>query len=338
MNIYSSAKNDDFLNLVRASLDKKDALLVVPSPADFIKCLLEGGFRSVPSIVLADLEELNKVMSGVRAINLPELYVIALLSLPDERERALESGADDYLILPVSKLGLSKRLEAARSVTLLRLAGHRIQRSSRAIVFGRLVPYIIHSINNPLQTVQGALTLASEENESNENLKEYLKLADDQTDRVVTQIGKLRRWVRVEPSQAQSIDPQTLFTGLEEVLDGYLKNRNIQLEFGEFANCPSIRVAPDQVSIYLLNLLVDLAEVLDPENGAHIELAGNGHNGYAVIEAHIKPLQPRNGKAPLDPALIAQVLMEFCCAQAALLGGEAEYDPANLSLRLRVPA
>ena len=338
MDIFVSTKDEDFLRLVKISLGETDEAFIFSSPADIVTRMLEGGFRSVPSVALVEITELEMFVTKSRAVHLPELYVIALLPTPGEREQALLSGADDYLVLPVPHLAIRQRLEAARSVTLMRLAGHRIQRSSRAIVFGRLVPYIIHSINNPLQTIQGALTLAAEENESNETLKEYLKLADAQTDRVVAQIGKLRQWVRATPSQMQSIDPQKLFAGLEEVLDGYLKNRNIQLEFGAFENCPSIRVAPDLVSIYLLNLLVDLAEVLDPENGACITLTCKGQDGHAVIEANIKPLQSANGKGASDPASIAQVLMEFCCAQAALLGGEAGYDPANLSLRLRVPA
>ncbi len=338
MDIFVSAKDEDFLRLVETSLGGKEELLIIPSPADVVTRLLNGGFRSVPSVVMADLTDLEKLIAEARIANLPELYVIALLANPGEREQALRLGADDYLALPAAELGIRQRVEAARSVTLMRLAGQRIQRSSRAIVFGRLVPYIIHSINNPLQTIQGALTLASEEDESSENLKQYLKLASEQTDRVVNQIDKLRQWVRTAPSHAQSIDPQTLFAGLEEVLEGYLRNRNIELEFGVFENCPSIRVDPELVSIYLLNLLVDLAEALNPESGARINLTGTGSNGRALIETRIKPRDASGGGSALNAARISEVLMEFCCAQAALMGGEAVYDPANLSLCLYVPA
>ncbi|MEW5941005.1 MAG: histidine kinase dimerization/phospho-acceptor domain-containing protein [Chloroflexota bacterium] len=338
MNIFVSAQDEDFLRLVKQNLDETDELQVLPSQANAVARLLEGGFRSVPSILLVDMSRLAATVAEGGAASLPELYLIALLASPGERERALELGAHDYLVLPVSQRGVRQRLEAARSITLMRLAGHRIQRSSRAIVFGRLVPYIIHSINNPLQTIQGALSLAAEENEPGEDLKKYLQLAGEQTERVIAQIGKLRQWVRAAPSQAQSIDPQTLFTGLEEVLEGYLKNRNIALEFGLFEDHPSMRVDPDLVSIYLLNLLVDLAEALDPESGARITLTGKGHDGRAMLQVRIEPLPSPDGKSASDPTLVAQVLREFCCAQAVLMGAEAEYDPGALSLRLHVPA
>lgn len=337
MNIFVSVQDEDFLRLIKKSLDEQDGLLILPSSANAVARLLEGGFRSVPSILLVDMPRLAAIAAEARAANLPELYLIALLASPSERDQALELGAHDYLVLPVSQRGVRQRLDAARSVTLMRLAGHRIQRSSRAIVFGRLVPYIIHTINNPLQTVQGALSLAAEDNGPSEELKKYLQLAGEQTDRVIAQIGKLRHWVRAAPSQAKSIDPQTLFAGLEEILEGYLKSRNIALEFGPFENRPSLHVDSDLVSIYLLNLLVDIAEALDPESGAHIALASAGGDGRAVIQISIQLPPAPNGTNASDPARLAEVLREFCCAQAALMGTEAEYDPGALSLRLHVP-
>jgi two-component system, NtrC family, sensor kinase len=134
---------------------------------------------------------------------------------------------------------------------------------------GRLVASIAHEINNPLQAVQGCLTLAEEELESErrpDKLMRYMQIADGEVERISAIVSRTRDFYRPSREGAQSIDVHNILESVIELANKQLQHSDIQVEREWIEEIPAIRANADQIRQVFLNMVINAIDAM-PEGG-----------------------------------------------------------------------
>jgi len=145
--------------------------------------------------------------------------------------------------------------------------------SEKMGALGRLIASISHEINNPLQSVQGCLTLAKEELESPlrpEKIERYLDIAEDEIERIAMIVRRVREFYR--PS-GQERAPTDLHQTLESVLE--LSGKELQHSYVNVERIwdhaiPQIVANPDHLKQVFLNLVINAIDAMP--NGGNLTI------------------------------------------------------------------
>jgi signal transduction histidine kinase len=153
-----------------------------------------------------------------------------------------------------------------------RTQAHMIHTEKMAAL-GRLVASLAHEINNPLQAVQGCLTLAQEEFDEieiseadQEAMAYYLTIAEDEIERISTIVRRMRDFYRPAREGTQT-------TNVHDVLDTILALSGKQLQHSnvdvvrEWVSDPYLlRANPDHLKQVFLNLVLNAIDAM-PDGG-----------------------------------------------------------------------
>jgi two-component system NtrC family sensor kinase len=152
----------------------------------------------------------------------------------------------------------------------------RLQQSQAQLIqaekmaaMGRLVASIAHEINNPLQAVQGCLTLAEEELEElqHERLKRYLTMADTEMQRIASIVRRVRDFYRPAPADLKPTDIHAVLTSLLELVGKQLQENNITVERDWAAELPMIEANPSYLKQVFLNLVLNAVDAMSEHGG-----------------------------------------------------------------------
>lgn len=181
--------------------------------------------------------------------------------------------------------------ENARLYQTQREQYRRLQQSQDQLVqvekmaaLGRLVGSIAHEINNPLQSVQGFLSLLAEElngRRRREKIVSYLQIAVSEMERISDIVRRMRdfyRPVQSEPAEAFEdfyriihTEWHDLHITLESVLqlaNKKLQNHNITVQKQLSPDLPKIQVNPDHLKQVLLNLTLNAIDAMKEGGGS----------------------------------------------------------------------
>jgi two-component system NtrC family sensor kinase len=134
---------------------------------------------------------------------------------------------------------------------------------------GRLVSSIAHEINNPLQSVQGCLTLAMEELDGpqrREKLDRYLGVAGSEVERISSIVQRMRDLYRPVREEKQSTDLHAILESLLVLTDKQLQHSNVAVERAWCRELPVIWANADQLRQVFLNLILNAIDAM-PEGG-----------------------------------------------------------------------
>jgi len=141
---------------------------------------------------------------------------------------------------------------------------------------GRLVASIAHEINNPLQSVQGCLTLTQEElagSQRREKLDRYLNIVDNEIERVVTIVRHMRNFYR--PAQ-QERQPTDLIAVMQSVLalgNKQLQHNDITVVCNWDEHLPVIQANPAHLKQVFLNLLLNAMDAMSEGGTLRVSIA-----------------------------------------------------------------
>lgn len=142
----------------------------------------------------------------------------------------------------------------------------QLVRAEKLAAIGQLAASIAHEVGNPLQAIQGFLSLFLEQCDRNTPNLQFLELADEEIDRIVQVISRLRDLYR---SRADVIVPVCM----NDVIDGILLLTSKQLERSQITisceldtDLPLVRGLADQLKQVLLNLVLNASDAM-PDGG-----------------------------------------------------------------------
>ncbi len=151
----------------------------------------------------------------------------------------------------------------------LRQTQVQLIQSEKMSALGRLVASIAHEINNPLQSIQGCLTLAEEEladRRRQDKLENYLHVAEGEIDRIAAIVRRVREFYRPANQDWHITD---LHTALESVLaltNKQLQHSDIVVVKQWDPALPRIEANADYLKQVFLNLILNAIDAM-PDGG-----------------------------------------------------------------------
>jgi signal transduction histidine kinase/CheY-like chemotaxis protein len=228
---------------------------------------------------------------------LKEQSFSAVISVPIERgESSLVFMAardeDDvgFQLVDLEMFGLLARqadiaFENARLYGALREYVHQIEQSQRALIqaekmsaVGRLTASIAHEVNNPLQAVQNCLHLAGRDELSMEKREEYITMAEDELDRLMSTVRRMLDFYRPGAIDRKPTKITELIDRVLALLKKQMDDQNVVVTKKLPKKLPRVNIVGNQIQQVFFNLILNSLEVM-PEGGTiEISAAVNEDN------------------------------------------------------------
>lgn len=164
-------------------------------------------------------------------------------------------------------------LENARLYEELRLYVRQVEESQRMLIqaekmatAGRLTASIAHEINNPLQSVQNCLHLASRMELPEETRQEYMTLAKEELERLMSTVQRMLDFYRPGFVGRKLVDLNQLIERVLKLLGRELETQHVVVHLQLSRRLSQPMVVRDQIQQVLINLILNASEAM-PEGG-----------------------------------------------------------------------
>jgi two-component system NtrC family sensor kinase len=141
--------------------------------------------------------------------------------------------------------------------------------SEKTAALGRLTASVAHEINNPLQSVQGCLTLAKEEMEDSQSCAEigpYLEIAGSEIERIASIVGRMRDFYRPVSEERQPTDLHAVLESVLALSRKEMQHANVSIVREWASALPPISANPDHLKQVFLNLVLNAKDAM-PKGG-----------------------------------------------------------------------
>jgi two-component system NtrC family sensor kinase len=144
-----------------------------------------------------------------------------------------------------------------------------IQKSQRALIqaekmaaVGRLTASLAHEINNPLQSVRNCIHLIEYGNLNSEALEKYLKLVNDELDRLTNAAKRMLEFYRPSALERQVEDVNVLIEQALQLLESQLRKNQIKVHLVMADTLPKIIVVSNQIQQVIFNIVLNAMEAM----------------------------------------------------------------------------
>jgi two-component system NtrC family sensor kinase len=168
-------------------------------------------------------------------------------------------------------------MENARLYEELREYVRRVEESQQALVraekmaaAGRLTASIAHEINNPLQSVQNCLHLATREELSIKKKQEYLGLAKSELDRLRITVQRMLDFYRPGRVDRQRIALPDLLRHVISLLSSQLESRGVRINTNFSPKLPPISAVASQLEQVFINIILNAYDAMPDGGEIHI--------------------------------------------------------------------
>jgi PAS domain S-box-containing protein len=191
------------------------------------------------------------------------------------REAALYTQEDLRVLQAISStlaVALQNAQLYAEQKELLRerkQAQERLVQSEKMSALGRLTASIVHEISNPLQAIQGCLTLVDEEmkgQQRQEKLSSYLGIVGSEIERVADIMRSMRDFYRPARSVKEFADLHFVLAGVLDLTRKQLQRSRVSVERHWEVDLPKIEANSDHLRQVFLNLVLNALDAM-PEGG-----------------------------------------------------------------------
>jgi GAF domain-containing protein len=152
----------------------------------------------------------------------------------------------------------------------------QILQAERLVTVGRLTASLSHEINNPMQAIQGALTLALEELDDPPALTMYLQMSLKESERVVQLVSRMRQIYRPQADTIETLDLNHLLEEAVEIARREMKRQRVLLETDLEPDLPRLTAVANQLHLVFLSLILNLSDAIGAVGGGKLWLRSDG--------------------------------------------------------------
>ena len=159
--------------------------------------------------------------------------------------------------------------ELIDQLQMLRKAQAQLIQSEKMAALGRLIASISHEINNPLQSIQGCLTLAKEELEGDirpAKMERYLNVAEDEIERIAVIVRRVRDFYRPSSQEQSAIDLHQTLESVLELAGKQLQHSEVIVERIWLPSLPPVNANSAHLKQVFLNLVLNAIDAM-PDGG-----------------------------------------------------------------------
>jgi GAF domain-containing protein len=160
----------------------------------------------------------------------------------------------------------------------------QVLQSERLATVGRLTASLSHEINNPMQAIQGALTLAMEELDSPADLKTYLQLSLQESAKVVNLVSRMRQIYLPKTEAAKFMDITPLIQEAIAIARKELSRQRVQLYLDLAKELPPVQATTNQLHLIFLGLMLNLGDAIGAAGGGKLFLRSYATRQTVQIE------------------------------------------------------
>jgi C4-dicarboxylate-specific signal transduction histidine kinase len=194
----------------------------------------------------------------------------------------------------------------------------------RLSTVGRLVPGLLHEFNNQLQAVQGSMALAMEDLQNPEELRIFLQMGIEGSEKMSELINQMRLIYRTPTLPQPDIELNRLLKQIEAWIGRELSGQNVFLKLALEENPVFFRDNSGCFQLVLFNLIFNLADAITAAGGGKLLLTSK------QIERHLEL------SLSTDP-VVGPVDLSF--EQQALMGhkGKIIYTQSQAMVKISLP-
>ena len=156
----------------------------------------------------------------------------------------------------------------------------QLVRAEKLAAIGQLAASIAHEVGNPLQAIQGFLSLFLEQCPPETPNERYLQLAEEEIERIVQVLARLRDLYRPRADVFSKVDLNDLLGSVLLLTSKQLERNSIRVLCEMSENLPTIRAVADQLKQVFLNLVLNAAEAMGHDGLLHVQTYVGDERGY----------------------------------------------------------
>ncbi len=138
----------------------------------------------------------------------------------------------------------------------------QLVRAEKLAAIGQLAASIAHEVGNPLQAIQGFLSLFLEQCPPNVDNQHYLILAEEEIERIVQVLARLRDLYRPRADVVAEANINDLIEAVLLLTSKQLERSRINVHKELSSEVPNIPMVADQLKQVLLNLVLNASDAM----------------------------------------------------------------------------
>ena len=213
--------------------------------------------KTTQSVLCAPLITNDKILGAVELIN----HIDGPFT-PDDVK--FVSSAVNTIAVALDNARLHRELSDL--VTQLQDSQEKLIHSEKLAATGRLAASLAHEINNPLQTIHSSIQLAVQFDLGPEKREEYLRMANDEIERLIDIVTRILQFARPSRTAFQETEINSVVRHVLKFADKHIRSGDCEIRCQLATDLPEVLVIPDQIAQVLLNLLLNAFDAI-PDNG-----------------------------------------------------------------------
>lgn len=204
------------------------------------------------------------------------VLILSTLAPAQERIKALQAGANDYLTKPFHGAELLARVEnlvrwhraelETPAVSAIRSLEQPPAQSEKMAAASRLAAALAHEINNPLQAIHNCLVLTQHFPLETPEHADFLRLAGEEVERLINIVQHTLEFCRPSRGHRVPIGINDLLEQVVALTHKKLQYSDVELHLDLAPDLPLVPAIADQISQVILNLITNAVEAM-PDGG-----------------------------------------------------------------------
>jgi len=161
-----------------------------------------------------------------------------------------------YFIARFVGLRMTQQDSTARERPIRDFQGHKFS------IIGRLLPNIVHEINNPMQAIKGGAMLALEEENLFEPVTNYLRIILNESDRILSLTTFLRNLCSEKTSDPIPIDLEKMIDQILQIMKDDLNRKGLRFDFLRPQTPCYVKICESDIQLALLDLWLNINTTL----------------------------------------------------------------------------